>query len=143
MPFQRRSLFLAALLGGCLLAGHAPASAERSERFSGTFYGEHGTAAKPTGTIDALFYPAAHVLRYSMTWNKLSGPVTVAHFHGPARKGHDAPPVVLITGPYQSPLTGSVSLDQDQEDMLHNGTLYVNLHTSAHPNGEARAQLAP
>ncbi|WP_061487799.1 CHRD domain-containing protein [Acetobacter tropicalis] len=142
MLFQHRALFCAAMLGGSLLAGHTSAFAERSERFSGIFYGEHGTTTRPTGRVDALFYPAAHVLRYSITWDKLSGPVTAAHFHGPARKGHDAPAVISIDGPYKSPVTGSVSVNQDQEDMLHNGTLYVNLHTHAHPSGEARAQLA-
>lgn len=141
MGLQRKSVLGAVLLLSAGLITTLPAYAERSERFAGTFAAEHSATTKPDGRVDALFYPAAHVLRYTITWSGLSGGLNAAHFHGPAGPGEGAAPVITIKGPYKSPLTGSVSLNKDQEDMLENGKLYVNLHTQAYPKGEARAQL--
>ena len=47
----------------------------------------------------------------------------------------------LIPGPYRSGMSNSVTIDAATPSALLNGLSYVNLHTKAHPKGEARAQM--
>jgi hypothetical protein len=70
----------------------------------------------------------------------LSGPVTAAHFHGPAAPGENAGPVVTIDD-LESPSEGSATLTDEQAAQLANGQWYVNIHTEAHPDGEIRGQV--
>ena len=39
------------------------------------------------GTADLNYDPATRMLTWSVTYNGLSGPATMAHFHGPAAEG--------------------------------------------------------
>lgn len=144
MTLPRKPVLRMMLAAGLLAAGTlaAPAHAQRSMLFSGTFAAEHGAPAQAHGNVVALYYAGAHVLRYTVTWNGLSGPVTIAHLHGPALPGKDGPPEVTVHGPYKSPLSGSVMLSADTERDLMDGRVYLNLHTQKYPNGEARAWLA-
>lgn len=67
--------------------------------------------------------------------------MAAAHFHGPAKRGVDAGVLKPIDAPYDSPIKGQVTLDRAQVADLQKGLVYVNLHTAANPDGEARAQL--
>jgi hypothetical protein len=40
-----------------------------------------------------------------------------------------------------SPVTGSVTLTDEQIKELRSGKLYANIHTAAHPSGEIRGQV--
>lgn len=143
MPLPRKptlQALLALTLCGAAVLG-SPARAERSMLFSGKFEAENNAPAQARGTVTALYYPGAHVLRYTVTWEGLSGPVTMAHLHGPALPGKTAPPEVTVHGPYKSPLSGSVLLNARTEQDLQEGHLYLNLHTRHAPGGEVRAWL--
>ncbi len=98
-----------------------------------------------TGKIDAKFEASSNLLTWTITYSGLSGPATGAHFHGPAMVGQNAAVVVPISAPLTSPITGSAVLTPSQASELTAGKWYVNLHTAAHPGGEARGQvnLAP
>ncbi|WP_156475363.1 CHRD domain-containing protein [Acetobacter malorum] len=86
MTLPRKPILSMVLAAGLLAAGalSAPAQAQRSMLFSGTLAAEHGASAQAHGNVVALYYAGAHVLRYTVTWDGLSGPVTIAHLHGPA-----------------------------------------------------------
>lgn len=97
--------------------------------------------SKGQGTAMAELDSANKTLNWTVTFTDLSGPVTAAHFHGPAAVGENAPPVIPIEGKLVSPIKGSVTLTDSQLSDLEAGKLYFNLHTAKHPGGELRGQL--
>jgi hypothetical protein len=100
-------------------------------------------ATSGTGTADASYDPSTHMLTYTLTWSGLSGPATMAHFHGPAKAGANAGVVVKLGLNPVSPLKGSVVLTDEQAKQLADGLWYANVHTVAHPKGELRGQMEP
>lgn len=117
------------------------AAAAKSVSLSGDFAGENGATNQPTGHVDATLDTVTHQLKYTIDYKDLSGPVTIAHFHGPAEPGVAAGVMKLIPGPYQTGMSNSVTIDAATQSAMLNGLTYVNLHTKAHPKGEARAQM--
>ncbi len=93
------------------------------------------------GTADAQYDTATHVLTYTITFSGLSGPATMAHFHGPAAIGTNAGVVVPLGMNPTSPLTGHVKLTAAQAKDLAEGKWYANVHTAANPKGELRGQM--
>jgi hypothetical protein len=93
------------------------------------------------GTADAQYDTATHVLNYTITWSGLSGPATMAHFHGPAAIGANAGVAVPLGTDPVSPLTGKVKLTAAQAKDLADGKWYANVHTAANPKGELRGQM--
>ena len=141
MTFKRtiRNAFLASAVFAA--SASVASAAEKDAMFMGNFAGEHGATSRPSGMVDATLDARTHELTYSIEWSGLSGAVNASHFHGPAAPDQDAGVVAPIDGPYTSPLKGKIKLDSKQVKELEAGKVYVNLHTAAHPNGEARAQL--
>ena len=101
------------------------------------------SAAAGTGTIEATFSKDTNVLTWKVTFSNLNGPVTGAHFHGPADAKSNAGVVVPFTGDLLSPIEGKATLTPAQAADLLAGKWYVNLHTKANPAGAIRAQLLP
>ena len=97
--------------------------------------------SKGTGTVDATYDTASKTFSWTITYSGLTGPVTAAHFHGPAQLGFNAPPVIPISGSLKSPIKGETALTEAQAHDLEAGLWYFNVHTAAHPSGEIRAQL--
>jgi hypothetical protein len=95
--------------------------------------------SKATGTVTATYDTASKKLTWKGNYSGLTGPATMAHFHGPAEPGKNAGVAVPIT-PSASPFENSANLT-DAADLLA-GRWYVNVHTAAHPGGEIRGQLA-
>ncbi|NHO53832.1 CHRD domain-containing protein [Acetobacter estunensis] len=126
---------------GLTAVSFGAAQAADKVEFGGLFTGEHSATSQPHGDVKATLDPDTNKLSYSIRWRGLSGPVQAAHFHGPASPDQDADVIAPIDGPYNEPLKGTVQLDSEQVAEVMKGQVYVNLHTQAFPNGEARAQL--
>ena len=133
--------------GLCAVAFLLAASSQQASRaatdeaIAGTFAAEHGATSTPTGDVQGRVNTATGVMTFALSFAGLSGPVTVAHFHGPAAPGQDAGVLEPIRLTNQDPLRGTVILKPSELVALRNGLVYVNLHTARYPAGEARAQL--
>lgn len=99
------------------------------------------TASNGSGSMQAQLDRQTQQLSWSIVYGGLTGPVTAAHFHGPAMVGQNAGVVVPILGNLESPMQGAALLTSDQAAQLLAGQWYVNLHTSANPGGEIRGQV--
>ncbi len=96
--------------------------------------------SKATGDIQATFDTATRKLSWKGDYKGLSGPVTAAHFHGPAAPGANAPPVVTVKID-KSPFSGEATLTQAQAADLAKGDWYFNVHTEKNKGGEIRGQM--
>jgi len=96
--------------------------------------------SKGTGAVTATYDTASKKLTWKGNYSGLTGPATMAHFHGPAEPGKNAGVAVPIT-PSTSPFENSANLTDAQAADLLAGRWYVNVHTAAHPGGEIRGQL--
>jgi hypothetical protein len=93
---QETSMIRHLVIAG-LLASAPALSYAASESFHATLKGNSevpATSSSGTGTLDATFDPSTSVLDYTLTWSGLTGPATMAHFHGPAVP---APPARCMT----------------------------------------------
>jgi len=97
--------------------------------------------SKGTGQAVATLDTATRQLVYTVTFQGLTGPATMAHFHGPAAAGVNAGIVVKLGDHPTSPIKGSAQLTEAQAADLEAGKWYANVHTAAHPSGEIRGQL--
>jgi hypothetical protein len=93
------------------------------------------------GTLTATLDSTSNQLKYHVEFDGLTGPVTAAHFHGPAAAGVNAGPQVPVKGPITGPIDGTATLTATQAKDLLDGKWYFNLHTSANPAGEVRGQV--
>jgi CHRD domain-containing protein len=136
-----RNIVLAAALAApaALVAGQALADDFIAKLTGGAEVPSVQTPA--TGSATITLDPKAKKLEWSVTYSRLSGPPTVAHFHGPAGAGVNAPPVVTLEGSLDSPISGSASLTDAQITDLKDGHWYLNIHTAANPKGEIRGQV--
>jgi hypothetical protein len=92
------------------------------------------------GEASVAYDTGTKLLIWSVDYHGLTGPATMAHFHGPAPVGKAAG-VVLVLAPPDSPIKGSAVLTDAQAAELKDGLLYINVHTAAHPGGEIRGQV--
>ena len=97
----------------------------------------NATAGK--GTFTAELETMENTLTYRAAYTGLTGPATMAHVHGPANPGANAPPVVMV--PDAAHISGAVQLTAAQAEALKAGKLYFNVHTAANPGGEIRGQI--
>ena len=100
-------------------------------------------ASQGSGMVDAVFNKNTNQLRWKANFTGLSGPATMAHFHGPASESTNAGVALPWTNPVTSPLEGSATLTPAQVADLMAGRWYANVHTAAHPGGEIRGQMMP
>jgi CHRD domain-containing protein len=102
------------------------------------------TAGKGTATLS--YDPATRVVTWTVTYSGLSGPATMAHFHGPAAKGENAGGQIWLTEkgkPVENPIKGQATLTPDQAKDFAAGKWYINVHTEHHPGGEIRGYVTP
>jgi hypothetical protein len=80
------------------------------------------------GTAELTYDPDTRIVTWTVTFSDLSGPATMAHFHG---------------SPAESPIKGNATLTPDQAKEFSAGQWYINVHTSKNPTGEIRGQVTP
>jgi hypothetical protein len=130
-------------MAAAMLLAAAPLAQAKLVKFSGNFGTEHNATTKPTGHVRGTFNTVTDKVTYHIYYAHLSGPVIAAHFHGPATAGQEAGVLLPIPGPYHSGMHGTLTASPDAAKALLAGQTYVNLHTTAYTNGEARAQITP
>jgi hypothetical protein len=97
--------------------------------------------SKGKGTADLMYDTTSKNLTWTITFDGLTGPATVAHFHGPAEPGKTAGVALPIGQKPTSPVKGSATLTDAQAADLMAGRWYVNVHTEASKAGEIRGQV--
>ncbi|KAB1069943.1 CHRD domain-containing protein [Methylobacterium planeticum] len=130
------ALALAASLGTAQAAGE-------TVTYKATLNGSSevpATTTKGFGEVTATFDAASKKLTWKGSYSGLTGPVTAAHFHGPAKAGENAGVLIPVTVT-ESPFSGSATLDDAKAADLTAGKLYFNVHTSENPKGEIRGQV--
>ena len=95
-----------------------------------------------TGILSGTYDTATKTLTYIVTYSGLTGPASMAHFHGPAPAGKNAPVEIPLQGDLASPLKGTVTLTEEQAKNLLDGETYFNIHTAANKGGEVRGQIS-
>jgi hypothetical protein len=132
---MRHNLFAAVAAVSLLVATAASA---QMMHYSAKMKGADGV--KGSGEVTAML--DGKTFTYSATYKDLTGPVTAAHFHGPAAPGGNAGPVVpAVASP--SPIKGTATLTDAQIADLNAGKWYFNIHTAANPGGEIRGTVMP
>ncbi len=136
-----RRVLLAAALSAVFVSAASAATVRYSARLSGRSEVPK-TDSKGKGKFDGAFDTQSKVLTYKLTFEGLSGPAAAAHIHGPATRVQTAGVVAPLGDKNPtSPVSGSVTLTDDQVKMLQSSKLYVNVHTPANPGGEIRGQI--
>ena len=135
---QTRTM-LAMLALGAAVAIAGPAFADKMKVTLDSKAAAVASAGK--GTADLDYDPATKKLSWKLTYSGLSGPATMAHFHGPAAPGANAGVAVAIPNATSSPVEGSATLTDAQAADLMAGKYYINVHTAANPAGEIRGQV--
>lgn len=94
------------------------------------------------GVVKASFDTKTKQLTWWSEQSGLSGPVTMAHFHGPADATQNAAvQIPLTTAQLGHKGKGAVKLTNEQAQQLMQGHWYFNYHTKLNPGGEIRGQV--
>lgn len=96
-----------------------------------------------TGRAQASYNASTMELSWTITYSGLSGPPTMAHFHGLASTNQTAPVIIDFGTALTSPIKGSRILTNAEECGLLAGLWYCNVHTQQNPTGEVRGQMWP
>jgi hypothetical protein len=137
---------IAALTGACTFAIIGVASAALAEtvnlkaRLKGAEEVPPNTTPG-TGTVQATYDTGTKRLSYTVNYSGLTGNATMAHFHGPAEAGKNAPVIVPVKDSVASPIKGDATLTDAQAAELLAGKWYFNVHTEANKPGEIRGQV--
>lgn len=133
---------MAALATAASIVLSGPASAEKMMmKVNLTSAAEVPPNTSPgKGTADVTYDTASKMLTWKVTYSGLTGPATMAHFHGPAEAGKNAPVVVPFKDA-ASGAEGSATLTDAQAADLMAGKMYINVHTEANKGGEIRGQV--
>ncbi|MEI9984900.1 MAG: CHRD domain-containing protein [Aliidongia sp.] len=137
MKIQIRSGLSALTLAAIAAFALAPAAEAKVYQLHFEMTGKAETPPNTTtgkGHGSVTYDDQTNDMTWDITWSGLTGDATAAHFHGPAKKGEAAPPVVPIKDkPLASPLVGSTTITADQGKDLLAGKWYFNVHTEATP----------
>ena len=137
-------MFRTSLLATVFTVGFLSAASAAMVNFAATLTSASEVPPKTSaGTGDMLgtLDTTTKEFTYTVTFNGLTGPATMAHFHGPAKAGANAGVLIPLGNSPASPIHGSKVLTDDQIRQLEAGLWYVNVHTQANPGGEIRGQV--
>lgn len=138
-------MFRRVLLAAVLSTAFVAAASAATVNYTATLSGKREippTDSKGKGKLMATFDTKTKEFKYTLTFDGLSGPATAAHLHGPATHKENAG-VMAPLGEKSpaSPVSGTVTLTDDQAKALQSHKIYVNVHTAANPAGEIRGQV--
>jgi hypothetical protein len=134
----------ATIVGAVAFAAFAPAAFAERLDFKADLKGSSEIPAvnsQGTGALLASYDTATKKLTYTVTYQGLSGPATMAHFHGPADAKSNAGVVVPVKDMTANTLHGEATLTDAQAADLRAGKWYFNIHTAANKPGEIRGQV--
>ncbi|WP_080240059.1 CHRD domain-containing protein [Spirosoma rigui] len=104
-----------------------------------------GKSEKPTsttstaiGAFNGKLNETTRTLSYTVTYSGMTP--TMGHLHRISKADGTGNPEITFPS-LTSPITGSTTLTQSKMDSLKNGFYYVNLHSTAYPNGEIRGDI--
>lgn len=132
------------LIAAALTAGLCAGAQAATLHFEGKMNGAQEVPPKTTdgtGMAMATLDTDTGMLDYTVTFSGLSGPATMAHFHGPAMAGKNAGVLVPLGMKPVSPIKGMKKLTPAEVKDFEDGMIYVNVHTQANPGGEIRGQM--
>jgi hypothetical protein len=132
---------LTAIALGAVVAFAGPAFAEKLKATLSAATEVPANTSAGKGTADIDYDAGTKKLSWKLTYSGLTGPATMAHFHGPAEAGKNASVAVVIPNATSSPVEGNTTLTDAQAADLLAGKYYVNVHTAANPGGEIRGQV--
>jgi len=141
MPRALAIFVLTLLAGGSLLVVTAQA---KMYVYSCVLSGKQETPVNATtGTGGGYFVidTDANTVNFWVSFAGLSTAETAAHIHGFIGPG--TPAGVLFSLPAGNPKVGTWNYTEPQEASILAGLAYVNIHTTANPNGEIRGQIVP
>jgi hypothetical protein len=139
--------FMRALIPFAVVLGVGGTAAAQAESFKVPLTGAQSVPPVDTsgsGTADLTYDPSTRMVTWNIDYSGLSSPVTMAHFHGPAKEGQNGPVVIWLTvqgTPPTNPIKGSATLTPEQAKQFSGGEWYINVHTQSHPAGEIRGQV--
>ncbi len=119
-------------------------SLESDMAYSGVMSGAQQVPAITTSANGwAVFNVSKHLgqVKFYVVANGLSGAITGAHLHSGATGSNGAVIQDLASFISGNTITGSFTPNAGVVASLMAGTVYLNIHTSANPGGEIRAQL--
>ena len=132
------------MLACAALLALSPAAFAATETFSADLRAASEVPAndsKGSGALTATYDTASKKLSYTATYKDLTGPATMAHFHGPADAKTNAGVVVPVKDMAPMTLKGEATLTDEQLAFFVGGKMYFNIHTAANPGGEIRGQV--
>jgi hypothetical protein len=132
------------MLAFAALLALAPAAFAATETFSADLKAASEVPAndsKGAGTLTATYDTTSKKLAYTASYKDLSGPATMAHFHGPADAKTNAGVVVPVKEMAPMTLKGEATLTDAQAADLEAGKWYFNIHTEKNKGGEIRGQV--
>ena len=131
------------MLAFAALLAFVPAALAATENYSADLKASSQVPvndSKGSGTLTATYDTASKKLTYTVTYKDLTGPATMAHFHGPADAKTNAP-VVVPAKDAANPIKGEATLTDAQAADLQAGKWYFNVHTEKNKGGEIRGQV--
>jgi hypothetical protein len=142
------STLLAGAVVSLVVVAFAPAAARvKTYKVSATLIG-NAEVPKPKGAplAKGLFTgtyvenKTGAVLKWKLTFSRLTGPAAASHIHK-GKPGVAGPVVVPLCGPCRNGQTGTVKVSKAVIAALEGHNAYVNVHTAKNPGGEIRGQV--
>jgi hypothetical protein len=99
--------------------------------------GAHGSF---TGTFVENKSKKSAVLRWTLSFTKLTGPALQAHIHL-GKVGVSGNVIVPLCAPCKNGQTGKMQIPESVVDAMEKGRTYVNVHTKKNLAGEIRGQV--
>ena len=90
-----------------------------------------------SGRMEGIYNKDTKTLTFTVNYSGLT-PIA-GHFHQANRNENG--PVIFPYVSLTNPISGTWTLNQQQENWLIAGVLYANLHTALNRNGEIRGQI--